>query len=144
PRMPGGGMHFPIFEDTREALKLFFGINADIFRFHLPRLAARAEARVPFRFGLFEMSLGGNVDVEANLKFGFDTAGFATGNLLDGFFLDFRDGRPLFRFEGELRAEARLGASFQVPELGVDVTLAGAGAYWRHNLRLTPRTEPDG
>jgi hypothetical protein len=143
--MPGPGLHFPILENPRTAFKLFFGQAVDLFTYQLPSLSAGYRQSYSFNFLLppgvpLVVTVGGSLTFNANLAFGMDTSGLTgSGNVLDGLFLDFRNGQPLLSLQATLTTTAGLGVSLNNPLFGISVTLAGGGLSVNAALNLNPQ-----
>ncbi len=146
--LKGGGMHFPVLEDPKSAVKLFFGQPVDLLSFQTPTLQASFQQSGSYQFVIppflpFHVEFGGTINLNASLKFGFDTSGLAGGNILDGFFVDLRGNPALFNLQTTLGITGGLGVNLGPGGIfAVNVTLAGAGVSLTGTVNFVPRHMP--
>src|SRR5205814_1973919 len=119
-----------------------------LFTFEAPPLQATFQKQVgynivvPPAIPLF-IRFTGALNFRANLAFGFDTSGLKTdgtaSDILEGFFIDLRSGRPLFDLQSLLSVEGGVGTT---TSFGVSVVLGGAGVSLTGNVGFNPRGLP--
>jgi hypothetical protein len=145
--LAGGGMHFPVLEDPISSVKLFFSQPVDLVSFQTPTLHATFQHQTTYNFVVppffpFYITFGGSLNFDASLKFGFDTSGLATGNILDGFFIDLRGNPALFTVQATVGVAGGLGSDLGDGDFGVNLTLAGAGVSLTGTVNFVPRHMP--
>jgi Ca2+-binding RTX toxin-like protein len=108
------GLHFPILEDPTQAFGLFIGRDAILAQLDLPKFVAGFGIEQSFMvWPLVNVGFEGGVTLTADIKFGYDTNGLHTGNVLNGFFIyDTANGAPIS------------GSNPDNPEISVEATLA--------------------
>jgi hypothetical protein len=82
------GFQFPMLENPAKIFGLFLGQNTTLFTFTLPpfNLSTQFTESIPI-IPFVNADASGVIQISAGATFGFDTTGFHTGNILDGFFI---------------------------------------------------------
>ena len=104
-------LQFPFIENPASLVGLFFGQNPDLVTFNMPALDLGFNwgVDVPIIPPLLDATFAAGFKVHMQFGFGFDTAGFFSGNVLDGFYID--DRQPQVSFTGSLTAGAAVAPS---------------------------------
>ena len=150
------GLHLPLFQDPVETYRLFAGQNATLLLYDLPQMAAGIgyEEFIPL-FGSIGTTIGGYLEVGADLKFGYDTFGLAKYresqnffDILDGFFVFDQeigpDGQPVGEDPNEFWIEMELGATMEVNVSFIVTVRAGVwgGLHGDVTFDLVDWTDP--
>ncbi len=125
------GFNFPILDNPENGINLLLGKpDVNLFTYETPKFSFRYDVpdiTIPV-FGPIVIKIGGHAEAGAQVTFGYDSSGLASGNLEDGFYVVRPDADPRnvdSRKGSNVYGEAEIDASAGVSVGIVSLTVGG-------------------